>query len=88
MRIPVQIGLVLASAAIATQGYAGGPDNPFTSDNAVAADSLDGYRGDDITGKSDAKGVLFWMTQGCATFRNRAACSLQAAASGNASWRP
>jgi hypothetical protein len=49
MRIPVQIGLVLASAAIATQGYAGGPDNPFSSDNAVASDSLDDYRGGFIT---------------------------------------
>ena len=49
MRIPVQIGLVLASAAIATQGYAGGPDNPFSSDNAVASDSLDDYRGGFVT---------------------------------------
>ena len=49
MRIPVQIGLVLASAAIATQGYAGGPDNPFSSDNAVASDTLDDYRGGFIT---------------------------------------
>jgi hypothetical protein len=49
MRIPVQIGLVLASAAIATQGHAGGPDNPFSSDNAVASNLLDDYRGGFVT---------------------------------------
>ena len=49
MRIPVQIGLVLASAAIATQGYAGGQDNPFSSDNAVASNTLDDYRGGFVT---------------------------------------
>jgi hypothetical protein len=49
MRLPVQIGLVLASAAIATQGYAGGPDNPFSSENAVAAATLDDYRGGFVT---------------------------------------
>jgi hypothetical protein len=49
MRIPVQIGLVLASAAIATQGHAGGPDNPFSSANAVASDRLDDYRGGFVT---------------------------------------
>ena len=49
MRIPVQIGLVLASAAIATQGHAGGPDNPFSSDNAVASNLLDRYRGGFVT---------------------------------------
>ena len=49
MRIPVQIGLVLASAAIATQGLAGGQDNPFSSDNAVASASLDDYRGGFVT---------------------------------------
>jgi len=49
MRLPVQIGLVLASAAIATQGHAGGPDNPFSSANAVAPDLLAGYRGGFVT---------------------------------------
>ena len=49
MRLPVQIGLVLASAAIATQGYAGGPDNPFSSENAVASETLDDYRGGFVT---------------------------------------
>ena len=49
MRLPVQIGLVLASAAIATQGYAGSADNPFSSDNAVASEKLDDYRGGFIT---------------------------------------
>ena len=49
MRIPVQIGLVLASAAIATQGLAGGQDNPFSSDHAVAPASLDDYRGGFVT---------------------------------------
>jgi hypothetical protein len=49
MRIPVQIGLVLASAAIAAPGVAGGPDNPFSSDNAVASASLDDYRGGFVT---------------------------------------
>ena len=49
MRLPVQIGLVLASAAIATQGFAGGPDNPFSSENAVAPETLDGYRGGFVT---------------------------------------
>ena len=49
MRIPVQICLVLASAAIATQGYAGGEDNPFSSDNAVASSTLDDYRGGFVT---------------------------------------
>jgi hypothetical protein len=49
MRLPVQIGLVLASAAIATQGFAGGPDNPFSSENAVASDTLDDYRGGFVT---------------------------------------
>ena len=49
MRLPVQIGLVLASAAIATQGYAGSADNPFSSDNAVASEKLDDYRGGFVT---------------------------------------
>ena len=49
MRIPVQIGLVLASAAIATQGLAGGQDNPFSSGNAVASSTLDDYRGGFVT---------------------------------------
>jgi hypothetical protein len=49
MRIPVQIGLVLASAAIATQGLAGGQDNPFSSENAVASNTLDDYRGGFVT---------------------------------------
>jgi hypothetical protein len=49
MRIPVQIGLVLASAAIAAPGIAGGPDNPFSDGNAVASAQLDDYRGGFIT---------------------------------------
>ena len=49
MRLPVQIGLVLASAAIATQGYAGSADNPFSSENAVASEQLDDYRGGFVT---------------------------------------
>ena len=49
MRLPVQIGLVLASAAIATQGYAGSADNPFSSENAVASETLDDYRGGFVT---------------------------------------
>ena len=49
MRIPVQIGLVLASTAIAAQGMAGGQDNPFSSDNAVASSELDNYRGGFVT---------------------------------------
>lgn len=49
MRLPVQIGLVLASAALATQGHAGGPDNPFSTDNAVASDLLADYRGGFVT---------------------------------------
>jgi hypothetical protein len=40
---------VLASAAIATQGIAGGQDNPFSSDNAVEASTLDDYRGGFVT---------------------------------------
>ena len=49
MRLPVQIGLVLASAAIATQGYAGSTDNPFSSENAVVSEQLDDYRGGFVT---------------------------------------
>lgn len=49
MRIPVQIGLVLAGAAIATPGLASGPDNPFSGGNAVAPATLDGYRGGFVT---------------------------------------
>jgi len=49
MRLPVQIGLVLASVALAAPGHAGGPDNPFTSEHAVASASLDDYRGGFVT---------------------------------------
>ena len=49
MRLPIQIGCVLAGVAIACQGLAGPQDDPFGSDQAVAAESLDGYRGGFIT---------------------------------------
>lgn len=49
MRLPFQIGCALAGAAIACQGMAGPPEDPFSSANAVEAESLDGYRGGFVT---------------------------------------
>jgi hypothetical protein len=45
MRLPVQICLFLAGAAIAGHGLAGAPDRPFDPAQAVDPAALDGYRG-------------------------------------------
>jgi hypothetical protein len=45
MRLPVKICLLLAGAAIAGQGLAGAPDNPFDPAQAVDEAALDGLRG-------------------------------------------
>lgn len=45
MRFTVQLGFVLVGAAVAASCHADPQDHPFTCDNAVASESLDGYRG-------------------------------------------
>lgn len=49
MRHLLQIGLALSCAALACQVMAGPDEAGFTSADAVAADTLDGYRGGFIT---------------------------------------
>jgi hypothetical protein len=53
MRLFAHIGLLLAGTAMATQAVAtpleAGPNNTFSADNAVAASSLDDYRGGFMT---------------------------------------
>ena len=45
MRLNVRIGLLLASAALATQALAGTQDDPFCAANAVEPGTLDSLRG-------------------------------------------
>lgn len=45
MRLTVRIGLLLASAALATRALAGAQNDPFSAANAVEPATLDGLRG-------------------------------------------
>jgi hypothetical protein len=49
MRLPIQFCLLLASAAIASQGLAGAAENPFDPAQAVDPAALDELRGGFIT---------------------------------------